>query len=65
MVRERKDFYQLKKVVGGDLAPEPQPVVEEVPVGTGAEVGAVADLVPKRKKKRDEDEVEDVDSDSE
>ena len=52
MVRERKDFYQLKKAVGGDLAPEPQPVVEEVPAGTGAEVGAGADLVPKRKKKK-------------
>ena len=52
MVRERKDFYQLKKAVGGDLAPEPQPVVEEVPAGAGAEVGAGADPLPKRKKKK-------------
>ena len=50
MVRERRDFYQLKKAVGEDPGPE-----VEVVAGTGvpgAEVGAAAEPVPKRKKKK-------------
>ena len=50
MVRERKDYYQLKKAVGEDPGPE-----VEVVAGTGApgaEGGAAAELVPRKKKKR-------------
>ena len=50
MVRERKDFYQLKKVVGEDPVPEVEVVATTG--APGAEVGAAAEPVPKRKKKK-------------
>ncbi|KAK9929118.1 hypothetical protein M0R45_026226 [Rubus argutus] len=57
MVRERKDFYQLKKAVGEDPVPEAE-VAPSAADATGAAdaahvgSGASADPAPKRKKKK-------------
>ena len=48
MVRERKDYYQLTKAVGGDPVPEVQLVAEEEPAGTDAAVESAG----RRKKKK-------------
>ena len=57
MVRERKDFYQLKKAAGEDPVPEAEVapaaadatgVTDAAPVAPGAQ----ADPAPKRKKKK-------------
>ncbi|KAK9951159.1 hypothetical protein M0R45_006617 [Rubus argutus] len=54
MVRERKDFYQLKKAAGEDPAPEvaiadATDVVAAAPIAAS---GAAVDSAPKRKKKK-------------
>ena len=49
MVRERKDFYQLKKAAGGDPAPTPDDVpTADAPVADEP----VVDATGKRKKKK-------------
>jgi hypothetical protein len=52
MVRERKDFYQLKKAVGDEPVPEPEVEVVAAADAPGADAGAVAEPVPQRKKKK-------------
>jgi hypothetical protein len=57
MVRERKDFYQLKKAVGEDPVPEAEvaPAAADATGATDAAPvapGAPADPAPKRKKKK-------------
>ena len=49
MVRERKDYYQLKKAVGEEPAPE-EVVILDQPVGGAGE--ATVDAAGKRKKKK-------------
>ena len=52
MVRERKDYYQLKKAAGAEPAPEVEVVVVDRPVGTDGETTAAAVDSAKRKKKK-------------
>jgi hypothetical protein len=52
MVRERKDFYQLKKAVGEDPVPEVEVAAREATDAPDAAPGAAVDLAPKRKKKK-------------
>ena len=49
MVRERKDFYQLKKAVGEDPVPE---VEVDATDAADAAPGATAEPAPQRKKKK-------------
>jgi hypothetical protein len=56
MVRERKDFYQLKKAVGEDPVPEAEVAAAGAAADTTGETdaapGASTDPVQKRKKKK-------------
>ena len=52
MVRERKDYYQLKKAVGAEPAPEAEVVVVDRPAGTDGEATGAAVDAAKRKKKK-------------
>jgi hypothetical protein len=52
MVRERKDFYQLKKAVGEEPVPEPEVEVVAAADAPGADAGAAVEPAPQRKKKK-------------
>jgi hypothetical protein len=52
MVRERKDFYQLKKAVGDEPVPEPEVEVVATVDAPGADAGAAGEPAPQRKKKK-------------
>jgi hypothetical protein len=52
MVRERKDFYQLKKAVGEDPVLEPEVEVVADADAPGADAGAAVEPAPQRKKKK-------------
>jgi hypothetical protein len=51
MVRERKDFYQLKKAVGEDPVPEVEVAAVDATDAADAAPGATAEPAPRRKKK--------------
>jgi hypothetical protein len=52
MVRERKDFYQLKKAVGEDPMPEVEVAAVDATDAADAAPGATAESAPQRKKKK-------------
>jgi hypothetical protein len=52
MVRERKDFYQLKKAVGEDPTPEVEVAAVDATDAANPAPGATVEPAPQRKKKK-------------